>query len=123
MAGRFARRQVLRRDDYVIDGLGPTSTYVVSDSDGSASTWPALRITVADAGSGPRVVRLDLPCTSCYATGGPETTGCGYTGPTGDACDSGWLYRGGAMIPLGAPQETARLLEPADSRWHEWYVG
>ena len=115
MAARFKTRSVLRHDRHEVNGLAVTA-YVLSDTDGN--DWPALRLSVADAGHGARVVRADLPCTACYATAGRADVTC-----EAGECHLGWIYRGGIVVDLIDAIDTTRLNEPSDARWHAWYSG
>jgi hypothetical protein len=124
-ADEFRHRTVLRADAQEVPGFGTVESYVVSNEThtfpGSAS-WPALRLVLGPTPEGPRLLRVDVPCANCRAAGGPE--GCGFADDlSGERCTGGWLFGGGARIPLGRPTNTERCLRPEDARWHPWFDG
>lgn len=125
MADRFVRRQVLRRDDFEIDGIGRVAAFVSSNPDVTNPEhhpWVGERFIVGRAKPGLRVLRMDLPCLACMATGGSGDVGCGdeFNGAT---CDRGWLSRGGVVLQLATSVATERVIRPKDARWHAWFDG
>ena len=125
-AERFTRRTALRVDDYQVEGLGPLRAFALCYGDLTApddDSRPALRVVVAHLPAGPRILRADAPCTSCWATGGDSGAGCGFVDEAGAPCSAGWLSRGGASLALETPIATDRRTRPADSRWHAWFDG
>jgi len=127
MADRFVRRQVLRRDDYDVPGLGRVAAFATSKTDVTNPDhhpWVRERFVVGPAKSGLRVLRVDIPCLECMSTGGASGAGCGWQDDIGGAsCDRGWLSRGGVLLPLLTPVATERLVRPKDAGWHAWYDG
>ena len=126
MASRFRRRTVLRRDRHAVAGLGYVDAFTVSKHDSAApnaATWPHYRFVVASLATGLRVVRVDIPCVRCFATGAGAGS-CGFRDEMArETCGAGWLFQGGGRIELGTPSESLCAVRPQDARWHPWFDG
>jgi len=120
MAARFRRRTLLRRDDWELPSLGRLAGFALCHHEHPGR--PGVRWTVGPTKAGVRVLRTELPCVRCFATGGPSGVGCGFEDEvSGARCSGGWLSQGGLDFPLLPAVAIARLERPADARWHRWF--